>query len=217
MHSRYHRSITLAALDDLFSPAAREEIIAANLRQDRLRGQVGHPEFHFDSDQIERGLAYLEECRREVVAALRRGDPAAARAAFGRLTHACQDLYAHSNYVTLWLERFPAGEWPPPETIDPLDANILNSGLRSGKVYLPLEPLSWINWLRPLVLPLLPRDSHAWMNLDVPERGPKFAYACAAATRRTGHELEQILALLTPSMKAAFLDSGAERETPTEV
>ena len=57
--------------------------------------------------------------------------------------------------------------------------------LRSGKLYYPLELLSFIKIFRPLVLPLLPRDSHAWMNIDSPEQGFKFDYVMQASIKRT--------------------------------
>jgi hypothetical protein len=113
--------------------------------------------------------------------------------AFGRLIHTAQDLYAHSNYVTLWLDQFLDTDAPPAEDIAPLDERILtNPHFRSGKLYYPLELLSFIPWIKELVIPLLPRDSHAWMNLDSPARGEKFAYAFSAAVKRTVIELEII-------------------------
>ena len=204
----FHRAITVQALRVQFSETALEAVIYGNIHQDRPAGQVGHPEFHFDENAFERSRAYLEQNRLQILPALERGDPMSAWHAFGRLTHAAQDFYAHSNYVTLWLERFPADGWPPPAEIDPLDADLLACPLRSGKIYWPLEPFSWIPALKRFIIPLLPRDSHAWMNLDTPERGPKFAYAFAAAVKRTVHEFEQTTRLFPPELLAIFRGRG---------
>jgi hypothetical protein len=204
----YHLAITAQALRGRFSETALEAILFGNTHQDRLAGQIGHPEFHFDDNAFERSAAYIEQNRTEVCSALIRGETLPAWHAFGRLTHAAQDFYAHSDYVPLWLDRFPADAPPPADAIDPLDAHLLAGPLRSGKIYWPLEPFSWIPVLKRFVLPLLPRDSHAWMNLDWPERGPKFAYAYAAAVKRTVHEYERTTQNLPPELLAIFMGRG---------
>jgi hypothetical protein len=205
MFTENHRLITHEALRDQFSERALGAIIFGNVHQDRPAGQIGHDEFHFDNNAFGRGYAYLEKNRASVRAALENGDALSAWHAFGRLTHAAQDFYAHSNYVTLWLDRFPAGAWPPPEEIDPLDRGLLTGPLRSGRIYL-LEPLSWIASLNRFVLPLLPRDSHAWMNLDTADRGPKYQYAYAAAVKRTRHEFDLTTQFLPPDVLTRFTD-----------
>ncbi|KAF0108367.1 MAG: hypothetical protein FD146_941 [Anaerolineaceae bacterium] len=208
MFKEYHLAITAQALRGRFSETALDAILFGNTRQDRPAGQIGHPEYHFDDNAFERSAAYIERNRTEVRAALERGDALPAWHAFGRLTHAAQDFYAHSDYVTLWLDRFPADGWPPADAIDPLDADLLAGPLRSGKIYWPLEPFSWIPALKRFVLPLLPRDSHAWMNLDWPERGPKFAYAYAAAVKRTAHEFDLTAQSLPPELLSRFMGRG---------
>ncbi len=201
----YHRAITVQALSADFSPSALETVVAANLAQDNLRGQIGHPEYHFDENAFAKSWAYMENNRARVRPALEAGDALSAQRALGRLTHAGQDLYAHSNYVSLWLGRFPDGKWPPPDEMDPFDRDLLEGpNLRSGKIYWPLEPFSWIPFLKKFVVPLLPRDSHAWMNLDGPERGPSFPYAFAAAVKRTRYEYEQTVRGLAPELVALF-------------
>jgi hypothetical protein len=189
----YHRAITVQALSTGFDPSAMEAVIAANLGQDNVRGQIGHPEFHFDANAFAKSWAYMAGCRALIRSALEVGDALSAQWALGRLTHAGQDLYAHSNYVPLWLSRFPEGKQPPPEEIDPFDSDLLHGpALRSGKIYWPLEPLGWVApFLKKFIVPLLPPDSHAWMNLDEPERGPLFPYAIAAAVKRTRCEYER--------------------------
>jgi len=66
---------------------------------------------------------------------------------------------------------------------------IFGHELRSGNVYYPLDFLSFIPFLKDWALQRLPRDSHAWMNLDSPERGPLFLYAIKSAIKRTRHEM----------------------------
>jgi hypothetical protein len=206
MHPVYHRAITLQALNAEFHPSILETVIAANLAQDHwLRGQIGHPEYHFDQKAFAKSWAYIDRNRALIRPALEAGDALPAQQALGRLTHAGQDLYAHSNYVSLWLSRFPQGKWPPPDEIDPFDEGLLQAPeLLSGKIYWPLEPFSWIPSLKKFVIPFLPRDSHAWMNLDGPERGPLFPYAVAAAAKHTRYEYEQTVRGLSLELLLLF-------------
>jgi hypothetical protein len=201
----YHRAITAQALGEFFSPQALEKVIIANLGQDRVRGQIGHNEYHFDHNAFAGSWAYIEINRAIIHPALEAGEYASAWSALGRLTHTAQDLYAHSNYVMRWLDRFPQGQWPPADAMDPFDGDLLQgSNLRSGKIYWPLEPFSWLPGLGRWIVPLLPRDSHAWMNLDSPARGPAFAYAFIAALKRTRFEFEQTVMDLPSELLAAF-------------
>jgi hypothetical protein len=204
MLQAYHVEIMQLALKEMFSARALEQIIQANLRQDRLRGQIGHHEYHFDHNAFAKSYAYMEEQRASTVSSLRASDSLSAWSAFGRLTHTAQDFYAHSNYIDLWLARYKIGVSPP--EVDPMDQELLNSeSLRSGKVYL-LEFLTFILPLKPLVMPLLPRDAHAWMNLDAPERGPGFPYAFQAAVKRTQIEFENTTKELTQDLFRLFAD-----------
>ncbi len=202
MKAKYHRAITEQALRLHFDPAALEEVVRANLGQDAVRYQFGHDHFHYDNNSFAAGDAYLEKQRSLVIETLQAGGPASlARAAFGRLTHTAQDFYAHSNYIALWRERHPGAV---PDVIEPYLAEVVcDSRLSSGRIYPPLEYFSFIPLLAPLIIPLLPRDSHAWMNKDDPSR-PDFAYAYAAAVKRTELELEQICQTLTPPQLSAF-------------
>ncbi|MEZ0395472.1 MAG: hypothetical protein ABWK53_03435 [Anaerolineales bacterium] len=206
MLKRYHRLITERALAGCVDRRALEAIIAANLHQDHLlTGQIGHPEFHFDDNAFAASAAYLEAQRERARQALRQNRPLAAWKAFGRLIHTAQDLYAHSNYVRLWLERHPAEARPPVETIDPCDEAVLTSpALHSGKVYYVLELASLLPPLRDWALAHLPPDSHAWMNLDSPDRGPLFDYALEAAIKRTRLEYERTLNDLPAAQAALF-------------
>jgi hypothetical protein len=133
------------------------------------------------------------------------------------MTHTLQDFYAHSNYITLWLARFDYsprsgaerdGQTPPASSeIDPIDLTLIHSpDLCSGKVYYPLEFLYFIRKTRAFSLRWLPRDSHAWMNLDSPEQSFKFDYAMQAAIKRTVIEYEKMTFDFSEEMCKLFLD-----------
>jgi hypothetical protein len=201
MKTSYHAQMTREALGEDFSPAALEQIIAANLGQDALIYQLGHDHFHFDNNSFESGYAYIETCRRNAIEAIRAGQAAQARMEFGRLTHSAQDFYAHTNYTALWRELHPGAA---PEQIDPLLESCLSDPrLHSGRLYYPLEILAFAPPFLPLVAPLLPADSHTHMNKDDPSR-PDFDYARSAATQRTRVEWLILAEALTDAEKTAF-------------
>jgi hypothetical protein len=121
------------------------------------------------------------------------------------LSHAAQDFYAHSNYVTLWLSGQQMAGLAASQ-IDPLAECFLESPLlRSGRLYYPQEILYFIPPLRSFALSFLPPDSHAHMNLDAPEKGPRFEFAYQAALKRTIIEFDRILAALPLDLRAAFV------------
>jgi hypothetical protein len=201
--TQVHRSITTQALSPHFSQNALETVIGANLGQDVWQYQFGHDHFHYDNNSFAAGDAYIDELRRSIMDALQRGEDVPARQSFGRLTHAVQDFYAHSNYIALWRESHP--EAAPNET-DPLVAVLLSdSRLRSGRIYYPFEALTFIKVLKPCIVPLLPRDSHAWMNIDDPSR-PNFEYAYAAAVKRTELEFERLRKVLSQGQIQLFTE-----------
>lgn len=206
MNREYHTRITQQALETYFSPTALAKIIEASLNQDRLSGQIGHDEYHFDNNAFDKSYVYIEEQRALVISRLLAGDPPSAWAAFGRLIHTAQDFYAHSNYIHLWLSRQDEAR-PAHSEVDPLDQALLHSpDLRSGRVYLPWELLTYLKPLKPFILPLLPCDSHAWMNLDSPERGFHFGYAMHAAIKRTALEFEKTTSRFSQDLAAVFVD-----------
>lgn len=207
MLTQYHIEIMLNALGEWFSPRAMSAIIHANVNQDRLSGQVGHDEFHFDNNAFEKSYAYIEEQRALTVSALQKNDALSAWSAFGRMTHTLQDFYAHSNYITLWVARFEGQALPPSSEVDPVDLSLIqHPDLHSGKVYLPFEILYFIRSTREFSLRILPKDSHAWMNLDTPEQGFKFDYAMQAAIKRTVIEYEKTTLRFSDEMCRLFLD-----------
>jgi hypothetical protein len=203
----YHVQILSEALADCFSPRALSAITTANNRQDRLSGQFGHDEYHVDNNSFNESNAYIEEQRVLVISSLKASDAPSAWSAFGRLTHTTHDFYAHSNYITLWLSSFDGRTPPAPTEIDPVDPAVLNSpSLHSGKVYYPLDWFYFIKPLRRFVLSRIPRDSHAWMNLDSPAQGFKFDYAMHAAIKRTKIELDKTTLGFSDEMCRWFLD-----------
>lgn len=201
-----HEEMTREALGAHFSQRALEVILAANRKQDALSGQIGHDEYHFDNNAIDRGLAYINEQRGLVIASLLSPGVLSAWVAFGRLTHTAQDFYSHTNYVSLWLDAHD-GTPPSPAEIDPVQKDLIESPkLHSGRIYMPLDALYFIPFLRDFSLRLLPKDSHGWMNLDSPKQGARFEYARAAAVKRTGHEFDILKKILTPEMFTKFTD-----------
>jgi hypothetical protein len=199
--AQYHREITIKALSSFFSFAALQTIIAANLGQDAMRYQFGHDHYHYDNNSFAAGDAYVDELHRAVLAGLEREKADQAREDFGRLVHTVQDLYAHSNYVSLWLPGHPGAT---PQEIDPQQSALLQDPrLRSGRVYFPLEALSFISLFKPFVIPFLPRDSHAWMNMDDPSC-KNFEYAFAAAVKRSTAEFLLIKEKLSPAQIVLF-------------
>ena len=209
MEPRYHSQITRDALGAHFEEDALRQVIRANLAQDSFASLFGvAPHHHVDDDQIQEAAAYVEEQHAIIVSLA--SDPAQAaaqRAALGRLVHAVQDFYSHSNYVDLWLAKQSrsAGQADiPPEQIDPLDAEILeHPGLRTGH-YVPVLGLLYLVPVVGRIVARLhmPPDSHEAMNLDSPARGPRFPYALQAALKRSLHEVERAA--------AAVLEAGGE-------
>jgi hypothetical protein len=204
----YHRAVLADALGGQVSARALAAIAAGNLGQDSLSGLLHYP-WHFDNCLFAEGLACMEQWRAEAAAA---ADAATAWRAFGRLTHAAQDFYSHSNYVALWRARYPAEAAPPLNAIDGLDPTLLKDPrLVSGRVYLPWEALALAPSLRPLVKRLVPRDAHAWMNLDRPETGPLFPYSLEAARQRTRAEFDRTLAAIGETSGAAAMRAFCDR------
>jgi hypothetical protein len=207
MLTPYHIEIMLNSLGNLFSPRALSAIMYANINQDRLGGQFGHDEFHFDNNAFEKSYAYIEEQRALTFSSLHRNDARSAWSSFGKLTHTAHDFYAHSNYITLWISRFDGRTPPPALEVDPVDPSLLASpDLRSGKTYYPFELLYFWRPARKFALQILPRDSHAWMNLDSPEQGFKFDYAMQAATKRTIIEYQETIAGIPQERRRLFED-----------
>lgn len=194
------------SLGDHLGTRALSVMTTANVKQDQFAGQFGHDEYHFDNNAFEKTYAYIEKQRALTITSLQKKDTCSAWSAFGRVTHSVQDFYAHSNYITMWLARFNGHTPPAPPEVDPVDQTLLSSpDLRSGKTYNPFELLYYLPGLRPFSLRLLPKDSHAWMNLDSPEQGFKFEYAMQAAIKRTRIEYEKTMTGLSRELISLFI------------
>jgi hypothetical protein len=201
-----HEEMTREVLSAHFSPRALEVIVAANRKQDALSGQIGHNEYHFDNNAIDEGNRYIKEQRGFVLAALLSPGVLSAWIAFGRLIHTAQDFYAHTNYIQMWLDQHD-GTPPAAPEVDPVQLSLIKSPkIRSGKLYLPMDLLYFVPFLRKFSLALLPSDSHGKMNLDSPKQGPRFEYARAAAVKRTVYEFEILEKILTPELFSKFVD-----------
>ena len=218
MQKPYHEELTRTALAGAFSRRALDAIVAANLRQDALLNLL-KGRYHFDANDLAGAHRYVAAQEEAVLRHLQAGDPPAAWAAFGRLTHALQDFYAHTNYAALWLEAHPDQADGAP--VDPLDTDILTSDrLIAARVYYPLEALTIFKRLVPLLQRILPADSHANMNLDHPGRGALFPAAMSAARARTRHKFDGLTARIEDGLGAqglaAFQDLAHEPGSITE-
>ena len=218
MDSQYHIQLLTEAVGQHFSPPAMQQIIAANLGQDELRYQLGaYPHFHFDNNQIARGLAYVDEEHARIGALVASGRTAEQRAAFGRLTHAVHDFYAHSNYVDLWLEYNGGLAKSHVDQINGLDPTLLNDPkLYTGSFLLWFDTLYYVPGIRTLLRRLYLRPhSHEAMNLDSPKQGPRFAYAMVAAHQRTVYEFERAANTLRAAGGEAALHRFLHDVAPT--
>ncbi|HSO27507.1 MAG TPA: hypothetical protein VLS48_05515 [Anaerolineales bacterium] len=170
-----------------------------------------HPEYHFDNNRLTAGASYIRRQRDLALHNLKQHKPRPAWQAFGRLLHAAQDFYAHTNYVRLWiaLHTGPPELTAPPDLIDPLTPRLLDSkDLYSGRLDWFWETISRVPGLQAYAQRRAPDGSHYCMNLDSPEQGPLFAYAYHAALKRTQVEHTQIRVDLAPTLHAVFDGSG---------
>jgi len=210
MLGAYHISITRDALGKSLHPEDLARVIRANLGQDRGPGLLFHPEYHFDNADFQAGERYVAEQRQLAVAAVvQERDREAAWAAFGRLLHARQDFYAHTNWIPLWAVHAGGVENCRHEQVElclnPTGVPQLHSGRAS--------PWTWILYHLPVLGRWLERrgafpDSHEARHLDHPGRGPLFPSVVTAATRHTALELAELLTAVRAAggeAAAAFL------------
>jgi hypothetical protein len=195
MNTKYHIEITRTALESHFSNKALERIIRANIRQDRVAYMLGHDHIHFDGSSFNAGFRYIADQEKLLFEHLALKKYHQAQEAFGRITHSWQDLYSHSNYVQLWRQKHAH---QPPEAIIPNDAEIINHpNFASGKNYGLIEFLAMVPVLTSLIIPRMPSDSHAKMNLDSPASGPNFYFAYWAAYKSTQTAYENLIEKLS--------------------
>jgi hypothetical protein len=216
MYTQYHLSITREALSERFSSTALKAVLMGNINQDNLAGQIGHPEYHFDDNAFEQGNRYLNQLRDDALHTIKAGgDALMAWKSFGKLTHAGQDFYAHSNYIDLWAEK----NWNAGKSQfvaqDILLPELLNDPrLISGKSYNPWGLITILPWIGPIFAPLLPADSHARLNKDSPSRNKYFPLAYKAAVYRTIYEYNELIGQLTEMEKELF--TGIVFQPPTK-
>jgi hypothetical protein len=201
MESKYHAIITRNAVGEYFEPVALDQVIQANMSQDKLIYLLGSkPHFHFDDNKINESLAYVNSLHNSIIK-LTDSDSTGKlqREAFGRISHAVQDFYAHSNYVDLWLEENGGVENIEPDKIDGLVDHLLHHpDLNTGDFKIWRDFIYYIPIINNIVKKIyIPKSSHEAMNLDSPERGIKFNYTMAAAQQRTLHEYTRIIKQLS--------------------
>jgi hypothetical protein len=194
MNTKFHIEITRKALESHFSNKALERIITGNIRQDRVAYMLGHDHIHFDGSAFNAGFRYIANQEKMLLEHLSLKRFHQAQEAFGRITHSWQDLYSHSNYVQLWQQRHAH---QLPEAIIPNNPDIINHpNFASGKNYGLIEFLAMIPVLSSLIIPRMPSDSHAKMNLDSPASGPNFWFAYWAANKATQVAYENLIGKL---------------------
>jgi hypothetical protein len=174
-------------------------ITRANRRQDAPAGQL-RPEYHVDGARsfadVQRLLRYVAQQYQVIRTATTRRQQLQA---WGRITHAVQDLYSHSNYVEIYarvvgkpLSRIRPRDIPslPEVMANPKYARFkaaLQKQLRSG-TYKHNSKWNPDNW---------GPNSHRGMNKDRPgRRGHR--QAVAVAERHTRIEWTKVKPLLKP-------------------
>ena len=190
MKSKYHTEITWKVLKDYFTKKPLKVIIWSNIKQDRLKNQIGRDFIHFDGSAFFESFNYINSEEAKMYQSIQAEDYPRAWASLGHILHSWQDFYSHSNYTQLWLQKVKDS---PPEGINHDDPDIFNHpDLQSGKNYGMFDLLALIPGISKLVMPLMPSDSHARMNLDSPKSGSNFIYAYHAALKRTITVIEEI-------------------------
>lgn len=97
-----------------------EIIIDANKRQDQIKDFFSnpYPEYHFDSNNIEQGILYINQ-QWDIIRINEGVDCEEVLKAYGRLLHTIQDFYSHSNWVELYAPTVRS-----PDEIPLLDGDI---------------------------------------------------------------------------------------------
>lgn len=197
MELEYHILACKEAFGEYFSQRAFDTIIEANARQDDTINLLRF-DFHFDNN-FENTWQYIDKQKKILFNSLTIDKVEDSWIAFGRITHAQQDFYSHSNYVRLWAEKYGNnGKLPPPESIEPMEMELLkHPELITAKIYMPFEMITYWERFRAFARRHLPNDSHANMNLDHPERGELFAYAQAASVKKLRFDYQEITQEIT--------------------
>ncbi len=205
MYTQYHISMTREALENHFSESSLKTIIQANILQDNLSGQIGHPEYHFDDCAFKESNAYILSLRKDIQKMILSGDVQSAWQSFGKLTHAAQDFYSHSNYINLWAawtENVDRKTINADEILLPL--LLEDSRLISGRFYSPWELITFLPWVGRKLARFFPDDSHARLNKDSPHRSTLFPIVYQAAVLRTNYEYNEVIKILAPIEQRIF-------------
>ncbi len=194
---RVHNELVMALKKEGLSDADLQTIWQGNIGQDRGEG-LNHPEYHFDGmstfSELSAGFAYIGSQRALICD--RRLNREQKLLAFGRITHAVQDFYAHSNYVELYA----AFRKQPLEEINPASIPLLETALRDQR-YAAFACVL-IKHLRTGSWALDPNDpknkgphSHTAMNKDEAGR-PGHDHARNLAERQTVLEYRRVACAL---------------------
>lgn len=154
---------------------------------------MGRPYIHFDDSAFAASESYIAAEYARLHAALKTGKRNAALRAFGRLLHTRQDFYSHSTWIHNWGNTVDLANTPEdaaPLCLDPLQHPELISG-KGGIIWFILWRLPFLGkWFRRNYPPAT--DTHEYLNLDGPEKGPLFIYSYNAALRHTIVEWETV-------------------------
>jgi hypothetical protein len=143
-----HEAITRRAMKGL-AEACIDKAVECNRNQDSLIAMLGaYPEEHFDDSSFQDGINHVNRQWEQIRQQSRRGCNREALTeilcAFGRILHAIQDFYSHSNWV---------------ETHNDLwDGQTIPEGLVSGTYFLGKNPEG------------KPGPTHGDLNKDHPGR-----------------------------------------------
>lgn len=131
-----HKNITRTALKEELSKSALDFVCEANEESDALYNQSNSAQ-HFDDSKIKEGLTFIKKLEKALLSELtsvpsytgkvREGRFLVALYALGRLLHAIQDFYSHSNWVNhtgpvcpIWNEKI--------DMPNRVDKNLLKTG-----------------------------------------------------------------------------------------
>jgi hypothetical protein len=189
-----------------FSPAAREKVNKANKGQDSVLSGTWKPEFHGDrkagethAEAFDRLRKYIKEEEDKAIALFNQCKTLDGLDALGRLLHAVQDFYAHSNYVELNATSQAAARAALDDPEQPIPADIQMCGWwgwpftcnDAGGIFHYRDPLGYSH-----------RD-HNKDNAGTPEKpNPGYAAANAAAVSHTKDILREKWKKLTPAKQA---------------
>lgn len=189
MHSYYHTLVTIDALSTSLSSGALSEVIRANLQQDSIIGQIFHNEYHFDNNKLAEGVAYIRQQEHACLEYIQSAQFSRARRAFGSLIHTIQDYFSHTNFVRLFNIDQNIEIMAQLEIIQMINEIKL---IKSHMVHIPIDLFKLPPTIYLLIRDHLPKNSHAYMNLDTPLSGIDFLKSYQVSVRMTKNALDRI-------------------------